>query len=134
MRYFNLTGVDSLPKVDIIYSHQEQSPEYFQFAIDNGATGIVYAGNGAGGISRDGRAAAEAVHNATGVSIIASRKVGTGFATSRGFVIGSGFLNAVRARIFLQLGIAEGMDDEGVREMFNELYPDPLDLGRIPGA
>jgi L-asparaginase len=133
-RFFNVSGVTTLPKVDILYSHQDQSPELFQFSADNGAAGIVYAGNGAGGISRDGRAAAEAVHNATGISIVTSRKVNTGFATTRGFVIGSGFLNPVRARIFLQLGLAEGRDDEGVRELFETLYPDPLGLGRIPGA
>lgn len=133
-RYFNVTGVMSLPKVDILYSHQDQSPELFQFAYDNGARGIVYAGNGAGGISRDGRSAAEALHNETGISIVASRKVNTGFATTRGFVIGSGFLNPVRARIFLQLGIAEGMDDDGIRDMFGTLYPDTLGLGRIPGV
>ena len=134
LRYFNVSNTTSLPKVDILYSHQDQTPELFQFAADNGADGIVYAGNGAGGISRDARAAAEELHNSTGTSIVTSRKVNTGFATTRGFVIGSGFLNPVRARIFLQLGIAEGMDDEGIRDMFGGLYPDPLGLGRIPGA
>lgn len=102
--------------------------------VDNGADGIVYAGNGAGGISKDARAAAEVVHNTTGTSIVTSRKVATGFATTRGFVIGSGFLNPTRARIFMQLGLSEGMKDEGIRALFGTLYPDPWGGNRIPGA
>ncbi|ETN43464.1 uncharacterized protein HMPREF1541_02623 [Cyphellophora europaea CBS 101466] len=123
-QYFNVSGLTSLPKVDILYSHQDMNPELFQFSSDNGAEGIVYAGNGAGGISRDARAAAEEVHNATGKSIVASRKVNTGFATTREWVIGSGFLNPVRARIFLQLGLTRGLDNDGIVELFGTLYPD----------
>lgn len=122
-RFFNVSGLTELPRVDILYSHQDQSPDLFQFSSDNGAEGIVYAENGAGGISKDARAVAETVHNATGKPIIASRKVATGFATTRGFVIGSGFLNPTRARIFAQLGLAEGMDNEGIVALFETLYP-----------
>ncbi|KFA71304.1 hypothetical protein S40288_06726 [Stachybotrys chartarum IBT 40288] len=123
-RFFNVSGVETLPRVDILYSHQEQSPDLFQFSSDNGAAGIVYAGNGAGGISRDAREVAEHVHNTTGKPIVASRKVNTGFATTRTFVIGSGFLNPVRARIFLQLGLLQGMDNSGIVALFATLYPD----------
>lgn len=123
-RFFNVSSLSELPRVDILYSHQDQSPDLFHFSSDSGAAGIVYAGNGAGGISRDAREAAEIVHNSTGKSIVASRKVATGFATTRGFVIGSGFLNPVRARIFLQLGLTEGMDNSGIVALFGTLYPD----------
>lgn len=126
--------MSSLPTVDILYSHQDQSPALFQFSADNGADGIVYAGNGAGGISIAARNVAERVHNETGISIIASRKVNAGFATSRGFVIGSGFLNPVKARILMQLGLTQGMDDTGIRALFRNLYPDPWGGDRIPGA
>jgi L-asparaginase len=124
-QYFNVSGLEEVPQVDILYSHQMQNPAFFQFASETGAAGIVYAGNGAGGISRDGRDAAEVLYNATGKSIVASRKVNAGFATTRGFVIGSGFLNPVRARIFLQLGLTRGYDDDAIRGMFGALYPDP---------
>lgn len=90
-----------------------------------GAKGLVFAGNGDGGIADLAYYAAESIHNAKGISVVTSHKVPNGWANTDGFVIGSAHLNPVKARILLQLAVYEGLDDEEVGALFDALRPNP---------
>jgi L-asparaginase len=124
-RYFDITNATVLPQVDIHYSHQDQNPHLVNASVALGARGIVYAGNGNGGIASKAFDAAEAIHNEMGISVVTSHKVPNGWAVSDGFAIGSGHLNPSKARVLLQLAVHDGMDDDDIRELFESLSPDP---------
>lgn len=124
-RFFNISSVDSLPQIDILYSHQDQNPGLPSASVALGAQGLVYAGNGDGGIADAAYFAAEGVHNETGISVVTSHKVPNGWANSDGFVIGSAHSIPVKARILLQLAVHEGMEDEEIRRLFVGFRPDP---------
>ena len=102
-------------------------PLLFNASVTAGAQGIVYAGVGAGGMSRTASNAAEAVYNATGIPIVASHRSSDGFVPSSegDWTIASGFYNPQKARILLQLALTKGYDTEDIREMFAESYPLP---------
>ncbi|KAH7089085.1 Asparaginase/glutaminase [Paraphoma chrysanthemicola] len=75
---FDVSNVTDLAQVDILYSHQDMDPYLFNATIDGGADGIVYAGVGAGGMSRVASLNAERVFNATGIPIVASHRSSDG--------------------------------------------------------
>lgn len=124
---FDITGVDSLPQVDIIYAHQEMDVNLFNAAVTSGAKGLVFAGVGAGGISSKASAAAEAVYNETNTPMVASHRSADGFvpADSESFTIASGFYNPQKARILLQLALTKDYDNDEIRDVFAKSYPMP---------
>ncbi|KAF2829372.1 L-asparaginase [Ophiobolus disseminans] len=75
---FDVANVTDLAQVDILYSHQDMDPYLFNVSIAGGAKGIVFAGVGAGGMSRVASLNAERVFNATGVPIVASHRSSDG--------------------------------------------------------
>jgi L-asparaginase len=124
---FDVSEVDDLAQVDIIYSHQDMNPALFNASAESGAQGIVWAGTGAGGTSGKAALAAEAVYNATGIPFVASHRSSDGFVpNSEGdWAIGSGFYNPQKARILLQLALTVGYSEEEIREAFAKSYPLP---------
>jgi L-asparaginase len=101
-------------------------PYLFNATIDGGADGVVIAGVGAGGMSREASLNAERVYNATGIPIVASHRSSDGFVPSgRGYTIASGFYNPQKARIVLQLALSTGMGYEEIEETFAKSYPMP---------
>lgn len=77
--HFDLTGAESLPLIDILYSHQDMDPQLFNSTVENGAEGVVVAGSGAGSLSDKAYFAAEAVYNETGIPIVTSHRSPDGF-------------------------------------------------------
>ncbi|KAF2188075.1 L-asparaginase [Zopfia rhizophila CBS 207.26] len=124
---FNVTHVQDLAQVDIIYAHQDMNPMLFNSSVSSGAKGIVLAGVGAGGMSSKANAAAEAVYNATGMPIVASHRSNDGFvpASDEDFTIASGFYNPQKARILLQLALTAGYEYNEIKETFAASYPMP---------
>ncbi|RMZ72577.1 l-asparaginase [Pyrenophora seminiperda CCB06] len=105
---FDVSNITDLASVSILYAHQDMEPELFQAAYDAGARGIVLAGVGAGGVSSKAGLAAEALHNKTGVPIVASHRSADGMVPDEGrYTIASGFYNPQKARVLLQLGLSE---------------------------
>ncbi|KAK1914480.1 hypothetical protein P3342_010469 [Pyrenophora teres f. teres] len=101
-------------------------PELFQAAYKAGAQGIVYAGVGAGGVSSKASLAAEALHNTTGIPIVASHRSADGMVPDgRGYTISSGFYNPQKARVLLQLGLTMGWSEDEIKEAFAASYPMP---------
>jgi len=110
-------AIAPMPRVDIIYSHSNMTADLITASVKDGAKGIILAGVGDGNTSKvalDALAAA----TKTGVLVVRSSRVGTGF-TNRNAEINDdkmGFaasldLNPQKARILLQLLISNEVTD-----------------------
>jgi len=122
---YKLPDKAPLPRVDIIYSHANMTADQVNDCVKGGAKGIVLAGVGDGNSSKaviDALAAAAK----NGVLVVRSSRVPTGF-TNRNVEVNDdqlGFaasldLNPQKARILLQLLIANGVTDSvKVQEAF----------------
>lgn len=99
-------------------------PSLFNASYAAGAQGIVVAGVGAGGTSAKAATAAEALFNATGMPIVASRRSVDGFVSDGDdYRIAAGFYNPQKARILLQLAVSQGLANEDIKEVFGLGYP-----------
>jgi L-asparaginase len=121
---FDITGVTTLPRVDIIYGSADMSPDLIDCAAANGAKGIVIAGVGNGNINKVSvTAAANAVKK--GVVVVRSSRVVTGSVGRNvelnddelGF-IASDELNPQKARILLTLALLGKRSPEQLQNLF----------------
>ena len=109
----------ALPRVDILYAHAAMDAELVEAAIEAGAKGLVLAGLGNGNAPRSVlKALAEAAKG--GVLVVRASRVDFGSVDrgvevdddARGFVAAR-TKNAQKARILLQLLLAEGVKGVG---------------------
>lgn len=120
---FNITYLDSLPQVDIIYSHQTDGTYLYEAAVKAGAKGIVIAGSGDGSLSKQGEAGAKAAKS-KGTAIVRSTRVASGTVThsaaddEKGFVT-SDSLNPQKARILLMLALVYTDDPAEIQQFFD---------------
>ncbi|MDD4321260.1 MAG: type II asparaginase [Acidaminococcaceae bacterium] len=122
---FSLKDLVSLPYVEIIYGHANDSRILVDAAVNAGARGIVYAGMGNGSIhekAEEGLIAAQK----QGVVIVRSSRCGAG--TVKGgpiryskekFLTGDS-LNPQKARILLSLALTKTDKLDEIQRMFNE--------------
>jgi L-asparaginase len=74
---FDVTNVNQLPRVDIIYAYSDMSGDLIDASVANGAKGIVIAGVGNGNMNKISlEAAARAAKR--GVALVRSSRVATG--------------------------------------------------------
>jgi L-asparaginase len=121
---FDITGVTTLPRVDIIYGSADMSPDLIDCAAANGAKGIVIAGVGNGNMNK---ASVTAAANAAkkGVVVVRSSRVVTGSVGRNielnddelGF-IASDELNPQKARILLTLALLGKRAPEQLQNLF----------------
>jgi L-asparaginase len=121
---FDITGVTTLPRVDIIYGSADMSPDLIDCAAANGAKGIVIAGVGNGNMNK---ASVTAAANAAkkGVVVVRSSRVVTGSVGRNielnddelGF-IASDELNPQKARILLTLALLGKRSPEQLQNLF----------------
>lgn len=107
--FFDVSKLTSLPKVEILYSYQAQDTAMLDAALNNGAKGIIIAGNGNGNVSSTMEAAIGKLHK-QGIPVVMSTRTGTGYVSTKSFAVGSGFLNPQKSRVLLQLALANGAD------------------------
>lgn len=122
---FDVTGMDKLPKVGIIYSYSNVEPEALDALIHNGYQGIVHAGVGNGNIHKN---MFEKLANASrkGILVVRSSRVPTGPTTldaevddnKYGFVA-SQELNPQKARILLMLALTKTKNFKVIQSYFN---------------
>jgi len=122
---FSLDGVESLPRVDVIYITAGVSPDMIDCAVANGAKGIVTAGVGNGNMTAD---ALKAVERAVkkGVVVVRSSRVTAGF-TGRNVeikddeigTVASGDLNPAKARVLLKLVLLKTTEPAKVQATFD---------------
>lgn len=121
---FDITKIESLPRVDILFNHPNDNPDFANIAVKNGAKGIINAGMGNG---NPYPSVLEALGNAvkSGVVVVRDSRVGSGETTNPGEVddVKYGFLtsdnlNAQKARVLLMLSLTKTNDPKKIREYF----------------
>ena len=121
---FDITKIKELPRVDIIYSHSNDNPDFINLAVKNGAKGIINAGMGNGNPFPSAlEALGEAVKG--GVVVVRDSRVGSGETTLNGEVddgkygfLASDNLNAQKARVLLMLALTQTTDKAKIQELF----------------
>ncbi|MFJ4143241.1 type II asparaginase [Pseudomonas sp. NPDC089734] len=117
---FDVSKLNALPKVDIIYGYQNDNGYMFDAAVENKAKGIVVAGVGAGSESRFIR---PAIKNAIdkGVVVVRSTRTGGGFIPEDAAYFGllGDSLNPQKARILLMLALTVSSDPARIQEMLH---------------
>lgn len=121
---FDVSGLDKLPQVDIVYAYGNYNSIALDAFVKAGAKGIVHAGPGDGSVGaqmvkplQDARAA--------GVVVVRSARVGSGIIARNGeqpddkydWVV-SDDLNPQKARILLMLALTQTNDTKKIQEMF----------------
>lgn len=118
--YFDVSGVAELPRVDILYGHEDLNADLATAAVEGGAAGLVLAGMGAGGWTDDGLAVLEGLVANNGTKVVVSRRTMDGLVEAQDTegMYGGGWLNPQKARILLRLGLNAGLDEDGLRSLF----------------
>ena len=121
---FDVTGVNKLPRVDIIFACADMPPDLIDASVANGAKGIVIAGVGNGNMNKASlEAAARAVKK--GVVVVRSSRVATGSVgrnvevndDEMGFVA-SDELNPQKARLLLTLALLKQRSNTELQNLF----------------
>ncbi|HKS12572.1 MAG TPA: type II asparaginase [Pseudomonas sp.] len=117
---FDISTLEHLPKVDIIYGYQNDNGYMFDAAVAHQAKGIVIAGVGAGSESRF---IIPAVKRAMeqGVTVVRSSRSGSGFVPADEAYPGllGDSLNPQKARILLMLALSVTQDPARIQDMFH---------------
>jgi L-asparaginase len=123
---FDVSKLDKLPLVGIIYNHANASELPVKALVDAGYKGIVSAGVGNGNLYNK---VFEVLEDAAkkGVAVVRSSRVPTGATTldaevddaQYGFVA-SGTLNPQKARVLLQLALTKTQDPQQIQAMFGK--------------
>src|SRR5678810_659465 len=123
---FDISGVDKLPRVDIVFACADMPPDLIDASVTNGAKGIVIAGVGNGNMNK---ASLDAATNAVkkGVLVVRSSRVATGNVgrnvevndDETGF-ISSDELNPQKARILLALALLKTRTPKEIQRLFTE--------------
>ena len=122
---FDVSKIDSLPRVDILYSHANDDRVLADASVAAGAKGIVHAGSGNGSIHKDAEPGlADAVKK--GVTVVLASRTGSGIVcpniasyNEEGFIEGRS-LNPQKARLLLQLALTKTSDPKEIARMFEE--------------
>jgi L-asparaginase len=141
---FDVSGIDELPRVDVVMVYQGASGDVIKAIVDQGARGIVIASAGAGATSGT---QAQGIQYAIekGVFIVTSTRTGSGRIASRGRGtaattttsndgdatpaparpatdrrIAAEDLAPVKARILLMLALTRTTDGSEIQRMFTE--------------
>lgn len=121
---FDISGLDSLPRVDIVYGYANMDPTALNAFVAAGAKGIIHAGVGDGSLANPVKPALIEARK-KGVVIVRASRVGQGIVARNGeandddldFVV-SDTLNAQKARILLMLALTRTTDTKAIQQMF----------------
>ena len=123
---FSLTGVTTLPVVEVIYAYVNSNPALAQAAVTAGAQGLVYAGLGNGGMSTAMRTALTQLAQ-QGVIVVRSTRVSSGIVARNSAVdddcsnfVAADTLDPQKARVLLLLALTKTADPAEIQRMFWE--------------
>jgi L-asparaginase len=121
---FDMSKLNSLPRVDIVYGYANMDRVAMDADIAAGAQGIVQAGVGDGSIAAQMMPAFRDARK-KGVIVVRSSRVGNGIVARNGEanddqedLVVSDTLNAQKARILLMLGLTKTHDTKELQRMF----------------
>lgn len=121
---FDVRQLETLPRVDIVYSYVGEDGTLVRAAVEHGAEGIVVAGTGAGMVTEEGlRELLRARER--GVAVVLSSRCGSGRVTRTTRARQAGFVAAdsltpQKARILLALALTRTRDPDAVQRFFDE--------------
>lgn len=114
-----------LPRVDLLWAYAGIDAGAVHDAVDRGALGLVYAGTGNGSIAAQLKESIAAAVRA-GVTVVRASRVPCGVVVAQAAeddellgTVAAGSLSAVKARVLLQLALAQGMDRVGIQKVFD---------------
>ncbi|QDR82356.1 asparaginase [Sporomusa termitida] len=121
---FDITGLNELPPVDILYGHVNDYGTLAQAAVAAGAQGLVYAGLGNGNLSQHMRQVLGNIQQ-QGVVVVRGTRVCNGAVTRNGalddeqynFVVAD-TLSPQKARILLMLALTKTRNPAKIQNMF----------------
>jgi len=120
---FSLAGFKTLPRVDIIYDHQDAGLHLYQASIQAGVQGIVVAACGNGSLSPQAEKGLRlAVRQ--GIACVRASRVGSGAVSpgagdARRGLVCAGSLNPQKARVLLMLALTRTADRAQVQAYFD---------------
>jgi len=125
---FDVSQLRELPTVDIVYSYVEPNPAIIQALVESGVKGIVFAGTGAGLISKFEKGVLKPILESPADSrpiFVRSSRTGNGRVVSRVEYDAMGMIPAdnlspQKARILLMLALTKTKDLAEIRRMFSE--------------
>ena len=125
---FDISRLEHLPKVEILYSYVEPDAALLHALVVAGAKGIVFAGLGSGVLSSSERAAVRTLQSLPEMSrpvLVRSSRVGNGRVIARNDhdalgMIPADTLNPQKARILLMLALTKTTDINEIKKMFSE--------------
>ncbi|MFA9457323.1 type II asparaginase [Halalkalibacter sp. AB-rgal2] len=115
---FDISDLEELPQVDIIYGHQNNDPYMLDAAVENGAKGIIFAGPGNGSMSSVMQEAAMDIME-EGMPIVRASRVGNGTVSHKDDYLTADSLNPHKARILLMLALTVTDDEEEIQEYYD---------------
>jgi L-asparaginase len=123
---FDVSAVNALPKVEIVYSYVEPDTAILQALVSSGTRGIVLAGAGAGVLSSSTTSALKVMQSMPAQSrpvLVRSSRVGNGRVTAREDydaigMIPADTLNPQKARILLMLALTKTNNPAEIKRMF----------------
>ena len=122
---FDVTHLDKLPKVGIVYSYSNVEADIMTPFLNNGYQGIVHAGVGNGNIHQNLFPMLEKARQ-QGILVVRSSRVPTGPTTLDAEVddnkyqfVASQELNPQKARVLLMLALTKTKDWKKIQEYFN---------------
>lgn len=122
---FDVTNLDKLPYVKVIYGTANDDALFVDAAIKAGVKGIVYAGTGNGSIHKDAEKAL-AKASAAGIVVVRSTRLvsGTVIPAEQSYIdehfIDGDSLNPQKCRILLQLALTKTHDLKAIQDMFHK--------------
>lgn len=123
---FDVSNLDKLPVVDILYAYIQPSLGLVDALVKGGSQGIVFAGTGAGDISTPERGALKnvmAMKPEARPVFVRSSRVGNGRVTATKDyepfnMVAADTLNPQKARILLMLALTKTRDPKEIQRMF----------------
>ncbi|USX18814.1 type II asparaginase [Oxalobacteraceae bacterium OTU3REALA1] len=121
---FDISKLDKLPQVDIVYGYANVGPVALNALVAAGAKGIIHAGVGDGSLAASVKTALVAARK-QGVMIVRGSRVGQGILARNGEAnddeldfVAADTLNPQKARILLMLALTKTNDSKAVQKMF----------------
>lgn len=123
---FDVRGMKSLPKVGIVYSYSNVSPDVMDPFLNNNYQGVVHAGVGNGNFHKNLLPRLQEARK-RGIIVVRSSRVPTGPVTLNGEVddakytfVASEELNPQKARVLLMLALTKTNDWKKIQEYFEQ--------------
>lgn len=120
---FDVSEIEELPRVGIIYSHQEASPAALEGLLAAGYDGIVVYGHGSGGLAPEMRAAVRELDGQVPI-VRTAQTMNSRIQDSESYqedgIVSGEDLAPLKARILLQLALTQTSEFEELQRIFRE--------------